>query len=65
VGFSNPSSPAAILIACMAIALCGDCFDDHRDRERLCFLLEFTEDKRGWPTASIARTLKQIWNGVG
>ncbi|KAJ5619300.1 arca-like protein [Penicillium lagena] len=65
VGLSNPSSPAAILIACMAIALCGDCFDDHRDRERLCFLLEFTEDKRGWPTASIARTLTQVWNDAG
>ncbi|KAJ5833459.1 arca-like protein [Penicillium riverlandense] len=65
VGLSNPSSPAAILIACMAIALCGDCFDDHKDRERLCFLLEFTEDKRGWPTAPIAKTLKQVWNGAG
>ena len=65
VGLSNPSSPAAILIACMAVALCGDCFDDHRDRERLYVLLEFTEDKRGWPTASIARSLRQIWNGAG
>lgn len=65
VGLSNPSSPAAILIACMAIALCGDCFSDQRDRERLCFLLEFTEDTRGWPTASIGKTLKQTWNGAG
>lgn len=65
VGLSNPSSPAAILISCMAIALCGDCFDDPRDQERLCFLLEFTEGKRGWPTASIAKTLKQTWNGTG
>jgi hypothetical protein len=63
VGLSNASSPAAILIACMATALCGDCFGDDRDRERLCRLLEFTEAKRGWPTASIGKALKQTWNG--
>ena len=62
VGLSNPSSPAAVLIACMAIALCGDWFEGESHRERLFFVLEFTEQKRGWPTAPIGRLLRQTWD---
>lgn len=62
VGLSNPTSPAAILIACMAILLCGDCFGDGAERRMLCGVLEFTERQRGWPTAAIQGQLKESWD---
>ncbi|KAL1874025.1 hypothetical protein VTK73DRAFT_579 [Phialemonium thermophilum] len=61
VGLSNPASPAAILIACMSISLCGDLFDGEEERQGLLRILEFTEKHRGWPTAAIQTQLKESW----
>ena len=58
VGLSNSTSPAAILIACMAISISVDSFDTKGDLERLDGVLAFTERTRGWPTASIGSLLR-------
>lgn len=59
VGLSNTTSPAAILIACMAVSFSIDCFESQGDLERLGGVLDFTERTRGWPTASIGDLLRQ------
>lgn len=59
VGLSNTTSPAAILIACMAISLSVDSFVARGDLERLGDVLQWTERTRGWPTASIQSLLLQ------
>lgn len=58
VGLSNTTSPAAILIACMAIHLSIECFDTQGDMECLTSVLQLTERTRGWPTAAIGGLLQ-------
>ncbi|KAH8812419.1 hypothetical protein F5884DRAFT_309512 [Xylogone sp. PMI_703] len=61
VALSNPTTPAAIMIACMAISLCGDWFTRVEEQERLYGILVHTEKAHGWPTAGIQKQMRLSW----
>ncbi|KAI9655535.1 MAG: hypothetical protein M1821_005328 [Bathelium mastoideum] len=61
---SNPSTPAAMLVASMAIAMFGDLFDDFMEQKELFSVLEDTELVYGWPTDTAQQRLEESWHRV-
>ncbi|RFU31752.1 hypothetical protein B7463_g4580, partial [Scytalidium lignicola] len=61
VALSNPTISAALMLACMAISLCGDWFTQLKEQEQLYDVLVHTEKLHGWPTAGIQRQMKLSW----
>ena len=61
---SNRSTPAAMLVASMAIAMCGDLFDDCAEQEELFNVLVITEQVYGWPTDSAQKRLQEAWQRI-
>lgn len=62
VALSNPTTPAALLTACMGILLSGGWFTEREDQERLYDVLRLTEERHGWPTSTIQEQLRQTWD---
>ncbi|KAL3421589.1 hypothetical protein PVAG01_08035 [Phlyctema vagabunda] len=58
---SNRRAPPAMNTACMAIAICGDLFNDPREQQALLDILQFTEIEHAWPTTTIQQKLKLCW----
>lgn len=77
VALSNPQTPPAILVACMAIAMCkcpddrfckllvmvqvGDRFESRPEQALLRDILIRTEITTGWPTATARQQLEECW----
>lgn len=59
IAVSNPSCPAAMLVASMAISMYGDRFEDPNEKMRLHEILVDTETIQGWPTRSARQALSQ------
>ncbi|KAI8654003.1 hypothetical protein NCS56_01356200 [Fusarium sp. Ph1] len=57
----SQASPAHI-IACMAIALAGDLFQNRNEQEAIFHILTKTTKQYGWPTSSIQTYLKEAWD---
>ena len=62
VAKSNPNAPAAMLVASMAIAMCGERFHSFVDQTALFQILVATELDYGWPTTAAQQRLQDIWN---
>ncbi|OMP88706.1 hypothetical protein BK809_0005427 [Diplodia seriata] len=58
---SNEFAPPASLIACMAVALCGDRFVHSAEQKQLYDFLYKTESRHGWPTAKARSQLEEAW----
>ncbi|RTE83474.1 hypothetical protein BHE90_001990 [Fusarium euwallaceae] len=54
----------AHIIACMAIALVGDLFQQRNEQESLLHILTKTTKQYGWPTSSIQAYLREAWDWV-
>lgn len=61
VALSNPTTSAALMVACMAISLCGDWYTEIEDQERLYGVLLHTEKAHGWPTTGIQKQMRLSW----
>ncbi|KAF2231026.1 hypothetical protein EV356DRAFT_579518 [Viridothelium virens] len=61
IAISNPRSPAAMLVAAMAIAMCGDRFHTPTEQVALFRILKETEEIHGWPTDLAQRRLRKAW----
>ena len=57
IAVSNSQAPAAMLVASMAIAMCGDRFENPNERNMLDRILFDTEAVQGWPTISARQSL--------
>ncbi|KAH6689469.1 hypothetical protein F5X68DRAFT_253822, partial [Plectosphaerella plurivora] len=58
---SNPSVPAAMVIAYMAVRICGDLIEDLEERRIVLKLLARLEDTQGWPTLELKTSLEEVW----
>ncbi|OAL26834.1 hypothetical protein AYO22_04001 [Fonsecaea multimorphosa] len=61
---SNPQTPPASLVACMAVALFGDRFDSKSEQGLLRDLLVRTELRTGWPTCMAREQLERTWGST-
>jgi hypothetical protein len=61
VALSNPDTGGAILIASLAISVCGEFFEERVEQEKLHALLIQTEEQYGWPTNSVQEQLRHCW----
>ncbi|KAF2099935.1 hypothetical protein NA57DRAFT_75437 [Rhizodiscina lignyota] len=61
IGYSNSHTPAAMIVACLGIALCGDRFPNRQDQEKLHDVQIYTEKTIGWPTSTIRAQLRETW----
>lgn len=62
VALSNLFVPPAMLVTCMAIALCGDRFLDKISQGVLLDILIETDKRLGWPTGTIRTQLLTTWS---
>jgi hypothetical protein len=54
---SNQQAPSALLVASMAISMCGCMFNDRETQKQLYEVLVHTEKVTGWPTKSAREVL--------
>lgn len=62
---SNPSVPAAMVIAFMAVRICGDLINDLKERRAVLKLLARLEETQGWPTLELRTSLEEVWRDDG
>lgn len=61
IALSNPSTPTAMVVACMAVQVGGDLLEDPRERRAVLDLLVQLEVTHGWPTKDVWSALMDIW----
>ncbi|KAH8667779.1 hypothetical protein BGZ61DRAFT_118194 [Ilyonectria robusta] len=61
IALSNPSTPTAMVVACMAVQVGGDLLEDPRERRAVLDLLVELEVTHGWPTKDVLSALMGIW----
>ncbi|KAH7117362.1 hypothetical protein EDB81DRAFT_668364 [Dactylonectria macrodidyma] len=61
IALSNPSTPTAMVVACMAVQVGGDLLEDLRERRAVLDLLVQLEATHGWPTRDVWSALVGIW----
>ena len=61
ISLSNPSNQPARMQAFMAVAVCGERFEEQRERRGLLQVLEGLEGEFGWPTGGTRDELKMAW----
>lgn len=61
IAMSNPSNQPARMQAYMAVAVCGERFEDGRERRSLLDLLIGLQRDFGWPTGRTQEELKGAW----
>jgi len=60
---SNQTMQPALVMAHLAIAVCGEYFSDEDEQKSMTSLLLELEAEHGWPTAKTIAELKQAWSG--
>ncbi|KAK6384357.1 hypothetical protein LTS17_001920 [Exophiala oligosperma] len=61
IATSNRKCPPALVTAFLAIAMCGEYFQDPLEQEALLGLLDEMETN-GWPAGDTRQTLKEAWH---
>ena len=61
IAISNPSNQPAWMQAYMAVAVCGERFEDGMERRSLLGVLIGLEREFGWPTRRVQEELKGAW----
>ncbi len=61
IAMSNASNQTARMQAYMAVAVCGERFEDGRERRSLLDVLIGLEREFGWPTRRTQEELKGAW----
>ncbi|KAK6814062.1 hypothetical protein RU639_010517 [Aspergillus parasiticus] len=65
IATTNRDIPPALLTACIAIAICGDRFDDRLEQQALLGVLAELEEEHAWPTRVTQAQLKRAWGWEG
>ena len=61
IAVSNPTTPAAIVVACMGIKICGNLVEGREEQRAVLGVLSQTEESHGWPTRTLRSNLKDVW----
>lgn len=61
IALSNQYSPPGLVVASVAIRMCGDRFTTRVEQEALLALLVMLEENHAWPTQSTQQLLKKAW----
>lgn len=61
IALCNEHSPPSLVTANVAIAMCGDRFQDRHEQEALLDILSKVDSDHGWPTQRICATLTEAW----
>jgi hypothetical protein len=61
IALSNRTSQPALVMAAMAISMCGEYFSDPAQQRGMIDLLVELELEHAWPTSKIVRDLKLLW----
>ena len=61
IAFSNQHSPPGLVIASIAIGMCGDRFTDRLEQEALLEVLLKLQDEHAYATLSTREQLKEAW----
>ncbi|KAF4989536.1 hypothetical protein FDECE_14675 [Fusarium decemcellulare] len=64
IALSNPSTPTAMVVACMAVQIGGDLLEDPLERQSVLKLLTKLEAVHGWPTKDVWSALVDLWPGI-
>jgi hypothetical protein len=65
IAVSNRSAQPALVMAHMAIAVCGEYFTNIYEQKGMIDLLEALESEHAWPTAKTVADLKSAWAWAG
>lgn len=65
IAVSNRSAQPALVMAHMAIAVCGEYFTNSYEQKGMIDLLEALESEHAWPTAKTVADLKLAWAWIG
>lgn len=65
IAVSNQSAQPALVMAHMAIAVCGEYFTNTYEQKSMIDLLQQLEAEHAWPTAKTVVDLKQAWAWAG
>ncbi|PVH84910.1 hypothetical protein DL98DRAFT_452276 [Cadophora sp. DSE1049] len=61
IAVSNPTTPAAIVVACMGIKIGGNLVEGREEQRAVLEVLTQTEEGHGWPTRTLRSNLKEVW----
>jgi hypothetical protein len=59
---SNKHLPSALIVAHLAIEMCGQYFTDHIERNGMIHLVRHLGSKHVWPTARTVTDLQKAWS---
>ena len=61
MAMGNRKTPPTLVTAYLAIAVCGDYFEDRAEQEALLSLVDILQGEYGWPVGETAEGLKDAW----